>query len=90
MRTVNAYAAPSATEPLVKTTITRRDLGPNDVEIDIAYAGICQLGHPHRPRRVGRDPVPQVVATRSSATSPPSAATSPSTGSATVSGSAAW
>jgi len=41
MRTVNAYAAPSATEPLVKTTITRRDLGPNDVEIDIAYAGIC-------------------------------------------------
>ncbi|WP_144761759.1 NAD(P)-dependent alcohol dehydrogenase [Curtobacterium sp. 9128] len=41
MRTVTAYAAPSATEPLVKTTITRRDLGPNDVEIDIAYAGIC-------------------------------------------------
>jgi len=41
MRTVNAYAAPSATEPLVKTTITRRDLDPNDVEIDIAYAGIC-------------------------------------------------
>ena len=41
MRTVNAYAAPSATEPLVKTTITRRDVGPNDVEIDIAYAGIC-------------------------------------------------
>lgn len=41
LRTVNAYAAPSATEPLVKTTITRRDVGPNDVEIDIAYAGIC-------------------------------------------------
>jgi uncharacterized zinc-type alcohol dehydrogenase-like protein len=41
MRTVNAYAAPSATEPLVKTTITRRDVGPKDVMIDIAYAGVC-------------------------------------------------
>jgi uncharacterized zinc-type alcohol dehydrogenase-like protein len=38
---VNAYAAPSATEPLVRTTIERRDLGPNDVLIEIAYAGIC-------------------------------------------------
>ncbi|KQS17397.1 NAD(P)-dependent alcohol dehydrogenase [Frigoribacterium sp. Leaf186] len=41
MRTVNAYAAPSATEPLVKTTVERRDVGPKDVMIDIAYAGIC-------------------------------------------------
>jgi uncharacterized zinc-type alcohol dehydrogenase-like protein len=41
MPTVNAYAAPSATEPLVKTTIERRDVGPNDVLIDIAYSGIC-------------------------------------------------
>ena len=41
MRTVTAYAAPSATEPLVKTTIERRDVGPKDVMIDIAYAGIC-------------------------------------------------
>ncbi|WAB84517.1 NAD(P)-dependent alcohol dehydrogenase [Microcella daejeonensis] len=41
MRTVTAYAAPSATEPLVKTTIDRRDVGPKDVMIDIAYAGIC-------------------------------------------------
>jgi len=41
MRTVNAYAAPSATEPLVPTTIERRDVGPKDVMIDIAYAGIC-------------------------------------------------
>jgi uncharacterized zinc-type alcohol dehydrogenase-like protein len=41
MLTVNAYAAPSATEPLVKTTIERRDLGPNDVLIEIAYSGIC-------------------------------------------------
>ena len=41
MFTVNAYAAPSATEPLVPTTIERRDLGPKDVLIAIAYAGIC-------------------------------------------------
>lgn len=38
---VNAYAAPSATEPLGPTTIQRRDLGPHDVLIEIAYAGIC-------------------------------------------------
>jgi uncharacterized zinc-type alcohol dehydrogenase-like protein len=41
MLTVNAYAAPSATEPLVKTTIERRDVGAHDVLIDIKYAGIC-------------------------------------------------
>jgi alcohol dehydrogenase (NADP+) len=41
LRTVNAYAAPSATEPLVPTTIERRDVGPKDVLIAIRYAGIC-------------------------------------------------
>ena len=41
MLTVNAYAAPSATEPLIPTTIERRDLGPKDVLIAIRYAGIC-------------------------------------------------
>jgi uncharacterized zinc-type alcohol dehydrogenase-like protein len=41
MLTVNAYAAPSATAPLVKTTIERRDIGPKDVLIAIAYSGIC-------------------------------------------------
>lgn len=41
MLTVNAYAAPSATEPLIRTTIQRRDIGPKDVLIEIAYAGIC-------------------------------------------------
>jgi alcohol dehydrogenase (NADP+) len=39
--TVSAYAAPSATEPLVKTTIERRDVGPHDVAFDIKFAGIC-------------------------------------------------
>jgi uncharacterized zinc-type alcohol dehydrogenase-like protein len=41
MLTVNAYAATSATEPLVPTTIERRDVGPKDVLIEIRYAGIC-------------------------------------------------
>ena len=41
MLTVNAYAAPSATEPLVPTTIERRDVGPKDVLIEIQYAGVC-------------------------------------------------
>nr|WP_233158009.1 NAD(P)-dependent alcohol dehydrogenase [Actinokineospora bangkokensis] len=39
--TVNAYAATSATEPLVPTTVDRRDVGPHDVLIEIKYAGIC-------------------------------------------------
>lgn len=41
MPTVTAYAAPSATEPLVKTTIERREVGEHDVQIEILYAGIC-------------------------------------------------
>ncbi len=41
MRTVKAWAAPSATEPLAPTTIERRDLGEHDVLIEIAYAGVC-------------------------------------------------
>jgi alcohol dehydrogenase (NADP+) len=41
MLTVKAYAAPSATAPLEPTTIERRDVGPHDVLIDIAFAGIC-------------------------------------------------
>jgi uncharacterized zinc-type alcohol dehydrogenase-like protein len=38
---VNAYAAPAAGEPLAPTTIERRDVGPNDVLIEIEFAGIC-------------------------------------------------
>jgi len=41
MVTARAYAAVSATEPLVPTTIERRDVGPHEVLIEIAYAGIC-------------------------------------------------
>ncbi|WP_030172928.1 MULTISPECIES: NAD(P)-dependent alcohol dehydrogenase [Actinomycetes] len=41
MPTVNAYAAMSATEELVPTTIDTREVGPHDVRIAVAYAGIC-------------------------------------------------
>ena len=41
MSTARAYAATSATDPLVPTTIERRDVGAHDVLIDIAYAGVC-------------------------------------------------
>src|SRR6202050_1832104 len=40
MSTVTAYAAPSATEPLTKPTITRRAPGPHEVACDIKFAGI--------------------------------------------------
>lgn len=41
MTTVFAYAATSPTEPLTRTTIARRDVGPHDVRFDIHFAGIC-------------------------------------------------
>jgi uncharacterized zinc-type alcohol dehydrogenase-like protein len=41
MRTVTAYATPSAKAPFEKVQIERRDLGPKDVLIRIAFAGVC-------------------------------------------------
>jgi alcohol dehydrogenase (NADP+) len=41
MRSVTAYATAGPKAPFEKTTIDRRDLGPNDVLIKIAFAGIC-------------------------------------------------
>ncbi|CAL4861136.1 NAD(P)-dependent alcohol dehydrogenase [Microbacterium sp. MM2322] len=41
MPTVAAFAAPSATDPLIRTTIERRETGPRDILIAIRYAGIC-------------------------------------------------
>ena len=38
---VNAYAAPAPGQPLAPTTVERRAVGPNDVLIEIQYAGIC-------------------------------------------------
>jgi D-arabinose 1-dehydrogenase-like Zn-dependent alcohol dehydrogenase len=39
--TTNAFAAPAAGAPPGATTIQRREVGPRDVLIDIAYCGIC-------------------------------------------------
>lgn len=36
-----AYAAHSATSPLAPLTITRRDVGPHDVQIEILFCGVC-------------------------------------------------
>ena len=47
---VKAYAAPAANQPLALTTIPRRDVGPDDVLIEIKYAGIC-----HSDIHQGRD-----------------------------------
>ena len=41
MPVVPAYVAPSADAPLEPGTITRREVGPNDVLIEIVWAGIC-------------------------------------------------
>ena len=41
MSVVAAYVAPSADAPLEPGTVTRREVGPDDVLIDIAWAGIC-------------------------------------------------
>src|SRR6201995_3876382 len=47
---VPAYATPAAKAPFAKTTIERRDVGPKDVLIEIAFAGIC-----HSDIHTGRD-----------------------------------
>ncbi|WP_349829131.1 NAD(P)-dependent alcohol dehydrogenase [Brevibacterium litoralis] len=41
MKSVAAYQATAADQPLAKATIERRDLRPDDVMIEIEYAGIC-------------------------------------------------
>ncbi len=41
MKTVNAWAVSAQNEPFKATTIERRDVGANDVLIEIKYAGIC-------------------------------------------------
>jgi uncharacterized zinc-type alcohol dehydrogenase-like protein len=47
--TVHARCTRGPREPFERTTIERRDVGPRDVLIDIAYAGICysDIDHAH-------------------------------------------
>jgi uncharacterized zinc-type alcohol dehydrogenase-like protein len=57
---VNAYAAPAAGQPLTPTTIERREVGPNDVLIQIQYAGICHSDIHTVNGDWGRQPFPVV------------------------------
>jgi len=41
MAQVAAYAAPSAKAPLVPHTVSRRDPGSHDVQIEILFCGVC-------------------------------------------------
>jgi uncharacterized zinc-type alcohol dehydrogenase-like protein len=41
LRSVKAYVTPGPGAPFQPTTIARRELGPRDVLVKIAYAGIC-------------------------------------------------
>ncbi|QGF23270.1 NAD(P)-dependent alcohol dehydrogenase [Raineyella fluvialis] len=58
---VKAYAAPAAGEPLVPTTIERREVGANDVLIEIKYAGICHSDIHTANGDWGPQPYPLVV-----------------------------
>ncbi|HVU71986.1 MAG TPA: NAD(P)-dependent alcohol dehydrogenase [Mycobacteriales bacterium] len=67
---VTAYATPAAKAPFAKTTIERRDPGPRDVVIDIAFAGIChsdihtardEWGEAHYPLVPGHEIAGRVV-----------------------------
>ena len=61
MRTVKAWAATSATDPLSATTIERRDLGEHDILIEVAYAGICHSDIHTARSEWGEVPYPLVV-----------------------------
>jgi uncharacterized zinc-type alcohol dehydrogenase-like protein len=41
MSTARAFSASSAKSPLAADSIARRDVGPEDVEFDILYCGVC-------------------------------------------------
>ncbi len=41
MTSVRAYVAPAENAPLTPGTVERRDVGPEDVRIDILWTGIC-------------------------------------------------
>ncbi|KHL11080.1 putative zinc-type alcohol dehydrogenase-like protein [Mumia flava] len=58
--TVPALATASAGAPFERTTIERRDLGENDVLIDIAYAGICHSDIHQAREEWGRSTFPMV------------------------------
>ncbi|SDX65161.1 Alcohol dehydrogenase GroES-like domain-containing protein [Geodermatophilus africanus] len=87
---VNAYAAPAAGRPLAPTTIECRDVGPNDVLIEITHAGICHSDIHTVNGDWGPQPFPVVPGHEIVGTVAEVGDESPPTGSATGSASAAW
>ncbi|MEQ0565862.1 NAD(P)-dependent alcohol dehydrogenase [Amycolatopsis sp. NEAU-NG30] len=60
MFTTDAFAAPAEGAPLGAATITRRDVGAQDVLIDVAYCGICHTDIHHVRGEWGPQPYPLV------------------------------
>lgn len=52
---IKAVGAYSAKQPLEPMDITRREPGPHDVKIEIAYCGVCHSDIHRGPFRVGGD-----------------------------------
>ena len=65
MSTVAAYSAASATSPLTRTTIERREVGPSDVKFDIHFAGICHSDIHTVRGEWGKPAIPLSLGTRS-------------------------
>ena len=59
MNNAKAYAAASATSPLARTTIPRREPTDNDVQIEILFCGICHSDL-HQVRNEWSDVMPTV------------------------------
>jgi uncharacterized zinc-type alcohol dehydrogenase-like protein len=57
---VHAYAASSASQPLVATTIERREVGPLDVQIEVLFSGICHSDIHQARGEWGRSAFPMV------------------------------
>jgi uncharacterized zinc-type alcohol dehydrogenase-like protein len=59
MYKAKAYSAGSATSPLASTTISRRDPGEHDVQIEILFCGVCHSDL-HQSRNEWSDAMPTV------------------------------
>jgi alcohol dehydrogenase (NADP+) len=59
MYNAKAYSAASATSPMARTTITRRDPTENDVQIEILFCGICHSDL-HQVRNEWKEVMPTV------------------------------
>jgi len=62
---VNAWSTAGPGEPFKPTVIERRDVGPSDVLIDIAYSGICRTDVSRSRSEFGSTSYPLVPGTRS-------------------------